>query len=358
MALDDDIAGGFSNYYNPAFGLMAIQQPEMFVQHLAAKGVPPPADFPEDFSHQDAHMLMARNDTANAWKNMSPSQRREAEAVNNGTWRPRPDMVEGQQAPQPPAASPSAPPPQGAAPPEGTTRYNFQPLNSEGQSVTLPNRVRPTTPGLGSQLLPSSLSSYLDPITGQEINAPDAATPEDAARQARPPVNAPPTAPEEPPPGRQGISPISGGPPPIKDSTPWSTVPSTPLPRPRPLNDGSSPLAPGDTASTAGGAPAPEGTTEEQQGGLSQTDPSAKNPSPNSPAPKKAKDDSIDSFGKALAGLSAMKTPQAVFPHPGNLPHPSNQISRSTLPTELLKELSSIGHPQQSLRLGQAIRGR
>src|SRR5260370_17357297 len=65
MALDDDFAGGPS-YYNPSFGLMAIQQPEMFVQHLARNNIQPPPDFEEGFTHMDAHAAMRGKDQSRA----------------------------------------------------------------------------------------------------------------------------------------------------------------------------------------------------------------------------------------------------------------------------------------------------
>jgi hypothetical protein len=111
-----------------------------------------------------------------------------------------------------------------------------------------------------------------------------------------------------------------------------------------------------DIPATVSGATVPAGSEAEHPGGFNKEDPNAKTESAKE---KKAdKGNSWDSFGKALAGISAMKTPVPVFPHPGNIPHPSNQLSRSTVPTELLKEMSAIGHPGQLLRLGAALKGR
>lgn len=371
MALDDDLAGGFSNYYNPAFGLMAIQQPEMFVQHLASRGVPPPADFPADFSHQDAHMLMASADRpqgmtraqGKGWDALNPQQREELDQY----WRDRgvdPRSFSNRRGPQPlpgqtprqmvPAPEPAQPP----AAPSGTTRYNFQPLNQPGQSVTLPNRDQPspqpspsgpipfadtTSDGSGGILSDKWFRNLFPTIPK---NSGDIST--DAVPNPDAPY-APPVKPQPPP------TPIPPGTTPAleRPTSDMTSVPSTPLPRARPPDE---PTPSSDSPSTAGGASVPAGDTSDKPGNLNVEDPNAK-AAATSEDKKKTKGDSQDSFGKALAGLSAMKPPAPVLPHPGPLPHPSNQISRSTLPTELLKEMSQIGHPSRSLTLGRALRG-
>lgn len=340
MALDDDFAGGYSNYYNPSFGLMAIQQPEMFVQHLASKGIQPPADFPSDFTFQDAHTKLAGGpampeqltspDQKRAWRNLSPAQQKNVADFWNSGDPAALDRAQPQaQAPQP------QPPPQNPTPQTpGSTRYNFQPLGGPASSVSFPNRDsgslgRNLMSYLNTDAIDNPTSTYFDPITQQEITAPKAATPEDAARQAQPPINAPKPAPE------------------------WTTTPTEPWGGRANVNPTPTPSP--DSPSTAGGSSVAAGGTEEKPGTLNTAEPAT--PALGEAADKKKKTDSQDSFGKALAGLSAIKPTPPVLPHPGPLPHQANQIARSTLPTELLKELSQIGKPGAHLRLGQALKG-
>lgn len=143
---------------------------------------------------------------------------------------------------------------------------------------------------------------------------------------------------------------------PSLSTTDMKPVPSTPLPTPRPPN-APEPTPPSDAPNTAGGAPISEGSSPTQPGRLNTEDPNAKAAADAADRKKAKSGDSQDSFGKALAGLSAMKPPTPVLPHPGPLPHQANQISRSTLPTELLKEVSQMGRHSHNLTLGKALRG-
>jgi hypothetical protein len=290
MDMDGSMAGGPSGYYNPAFGLMAIQQPEAFVQHLASKGIPPPEDFPDDFTHQDAHQALG-----SALKD--PSR-----------------MSQGE-------------------PTSFSDRFNA--ANGDAQSG-----------------LPGNTRAYFDPIQG-EVNATDQPVPsksqmlENSGKPDGPNMPLPklPTRVQAPLVTTPSPKPLGAA---LKDANtePWGG---------RPHVD-PEPLPPGDSPSTAGGSAVPAGGTSEKTGDLNQQEPTPKNQSDKTK--KTGKEDSGDAFGKALAGLSAMKPPTPIFPHPGNLPHPSNQISRSTMPTELLKELSHIGSPGNIVRLGALLKGR
>ncbi len=342
MALDDDFAGGPS-YYNPQFGLMAIQQPDMFVQHLASKGIAPPPDFEEGFTHMDAHAAMSKDQS---------------------------------RAPSLPSTAPGQP----ALPQQGSFEERF----SDAQQGA-PGSARPyTEPMTGVEIpdLPPRPTPTVDPTTGQPIPLPRSRPAPEPRAEERPLPDIPRAGEigrsllgvgkaalgvegEEPSrhpvvrffqgkgafPGTQREfqeqRAIGGGKTGAAAAeTPLS--PDVPTPRPRPTSAA-------DTPPTTGTGIA-AGDTSEPPGGLNKKDPNAKTESEKEK--KEDKGDAFDSFGKALAGISSMKTPTPVFPHPGNLPRPSNQISRSTLPTELMKELSQIGHPGQLVRLGAALKGR
>lgn len=286
MDLDSSMAGGPTGYYNPAFGVMAIQNPEMFVQHLASKGIQPPADFDEDFTHQDAHAILASN-----------------------------------------TASPGAS------------------LKDQSQLPTsFSDRFGAAFPGGGT---PDSAMAFApqgkDPAIPEADIEPWKAPPPPSAAAPPPPPNPEPTR-DVPAPKARPVGSALKGP---ENDEPWGG---------RPHVD-PEPLPPTDAPSTAGGAAVPAGTSQEQPGNLNQKEPSAKNPSVDQ-TKKSSREGSQDAFGKALAGISAMKAPPVIFPHPGNIPHPSNQISRGTLPTELLKELSNIARPENKIRLGMVLKGR
>lgn len=85
MALnpDDPLAGGPSGYYQPEFGMLAIQQPDAFAAHMARMGAPPPTDFPEGFKLEDAHNSLGKSlnptqmadASSNPFASMSPNSR-------------------------------------------------------------------------------------------------------------------------------------------------------------------------------------------------------------------------------------------------------------------------------------------
>jgi hypothetical protein len=66
----------------------------------------------------------------------------------------------------------------------------------------------------------------------------------------------------------------------------------------------------------------------------------------------------IDDLGKTLAGLHPMPLPKPPNVSSPGVYHPSNQISRSTLPTALLQQLGGITRGMSGpYRLGQALAG-
>lgn len=113
----------------------------------------------------------------------------------------------------------------------------------------------------------------------------------------------------------------------------------------------------------------PEYATPSQQGAaegvpLPRERPTPSPESPNSggavPAKSKTKSggDSIDDLGKALAGLKSMNTARPLEIGTPAAPHPSNAISRATLPSVLLQQLSGITKGTTGpYRLGQALGG-
>ena len=315
MAISDDdpMAGGPSGYYNPEFGIMAIQQPEMFVQHLARNGVNPPADFDPDFDHLDAHKALgaslkdqSRVPQSDGQTSGLPQQgsfdERFSDAFRGAPGMSFEDPYKGSlMAPRPPVKSPNDIPPLVTLPKD----WGVQPPPP-------PPAAPPPAPTTADVPLPRERPRF-----GKHL------TPVDEERAA------------------------------ADSGVPWGGRPHV---EPKAT-------AASDAPSTAGGAAVPAGSSQERPGNLNVEDPTAKAPAAASTAEKKEnkksdKSDSWDSFGKALAGIQAMKPPPPVFPHPGNLPHPSNQISRSQYPTELLKELSQIGKPAQQLRLGALLKGR
>jgi len=303
MALDDDFAGGPS-YYNPSFGLMAIQQPEMFVQHLARNNIQPPPDFEEGFTHMDAHAAMGGKDQSRA-----PGMGEAPGMPQQGSFDERfSDANRGPPgmpftAPSP-ASNASMPIPEPPPAPEA---------KSPGPKAVYDE---PGRPKFGQFLNPFGIGDKPHQgLLGETTMRPNVGFPSSI-------------------PGHKS-----------------SGAAAEPLKKP---DEKPTPAA--DIPATVSGATVPAGSTEEHPGGLNKEDPSKKTES--AKEKKEDKGDAFDSFGKALAGVSSMKTPVPVFPHPGNLPHPSNQISRSTLPTELMKELSQIGHPGQLVRLGAALKGR
>ena len=312
MALGDDDSGGYdpmaggpSGYYNPAFGMMAIQNPEMFVSHLASNGVQPPADFDENFDHIDAHKALGaslkdQDRMPQGLPGMPTEQQGSFDERFSDSFRGAPGSMRSfaPSGDMPIPASPS----DAAAPPK--------------KSDT------PVTDWLGQTSI------------GRALLGPD--------KGATPPP--PPPAPPKMPPKEEKRNAERG--------EPWGGRPHV---EPEPT-------AVADTPATSGGSTVPAGTAQERPGNLNTEDPAAKAQS--SATEKKEakgksdKDNSWDTFGKALAGLSAIKPPPPVFPHPGNVPHPSNQISRSAYPTELLKEMSQIGRPGTMVHLGALLKGR
>lgn len=337
MALDDDFAGGFSNYYNPSFGLMAIQQPDMFVQHLARNGVQPPPDFEEGFTHQDAHSLLRGKDQSRApGMGESPAvaggrpqqgsfDERFSDAQGGAPGTALPYTDSGLFAPRPPQKSPNDIP-----------------------SITPPSWDTPQTDFAGNPVKPppgKGRPSY-DDIPMGKVPTPEARSPGPKAVYDEPgPVSGRPKFGQFLNPIRPGVG--------FPSSIPGASEGAKAEPLKKP-DEKPTPAA--AIPATVSGATTPAGDTSEHPGGLDKEDPNAKTTSEKEKKGDKA--GAWDGFGKALAGISAMKPPQIQFPHPGNIPHPSNQISRSTLPTELMKELSSIGHPGQLLRLGAALKGR
>lgn len=313
---DDPMAGGPSGYYNPEFGLMAIQQPEMLVQHLARNGVQPPADFPDDWDHKDAHGVLGA-----ALKDQS--------RVPSGD-------------PQQPVQT---------LPQQGNFEERFSDAFRGAPGSAFANKDSPMPiPANPSEEAPGMNQTLSRPSWFPKVG---------------------PT--EQDPASRFGRW-LRGDGATSETPNPGTPAPGTPLPRPRPESASAEPwggrphvepepTATSDAPSTTGGAPVAAGTSQERPGNLNIEDPSAKAAS-STEEKKEAKakgdkDESWNSFGKALAGISAMKPPTPVFPHPGNIPHPSNQISRSQYPTELLKELSQIGHPAAgAVRLGALLKGR
>lgn len=294
MALDEDMAGGFSDYYNPSFGLMMAQQHQhpMFAQHMAQQGAPIPPDFPEDFDHKDAHKILSQGakdqsrapgmGAASGLPQQGSFEERFTDAFNrNPPGLPYEDPYKGSlTAPRPPVKSPNdipslVTPPAWDSPPKS---FTGKPM-STNQPPEPPKPLPPETTEIPS----------LGPGLGKFLKKPD----------------------EKP--------------------TPAADIPAT-----------------------TGGSTVPAPDTSEKTGGLNKEEPSAKTEG----AKEKKKDEAWDGFGKALAGISAMKPPAVQFPHPGSIPHPGTQLSRSTGPTELLKELSQMGHPGQLVRLGAALKGR
>lgn len=363
MALEDGdydsaMAGGPTGYYNPAFGLLAIQNPEQFVQHLAARGIQPPADFPDNFNHQDAHKALGSSlKDQSRYENPNSPLANFNERFGAAFQTQPPGDISGQSpgpVPLPedaPFSGTGAVPPRVPLPhtrPAGAPKLAPPDDHFAGpEPGSFEDRFAPTHWGRQDQGLPPSVMAYSDP----NKVIPDA----DERPWEGKPGSTPPPAPSKPPvtfksmpletkplgaalkdPGAGGDSSAPWGGKPFKDA---DALPDKPTPT-------------ADVPSTAGGSAPPAHGKETLTGGLD-----TKDPNPTKKETSK-KDDSIDSFGKALAGLSAMKPPTPIFPHPGNIPHPSNQISRSTVPTELLKELSSIGHPGNQIRLGALLKGR
>lgn len=292
--LDSTMAGGGTGYYNPSLGLMAIQQPDMFVQHLARNGIGPPADFPDDFDHEDAHRVLAQH-----IKDQSRA----------------PGMGE---TPQLPASQ----------------------LPQQG---SFDERFNDAFPGPGSQNVRSY--SAMEHVAPEDVGGPEGPIPTPRPRPAEAPPR--PTEPSvmgsiaQVPKLLPGLVAQTAKPKPTSEA-----LHAEPAPTPAP-----------EAASTTGGAAPPAGDTSKPPGGLNEKEPDAKT---SSTAEKKTSKpgDTIDSFGKALAGVAAMKPPPVNWPHAGPIPHPGSQIARSTTPTEILKELSAIGHPSGTLRLGAALKGR
>lgn len=356
MALDEDFAGGYSQYYSPETGMMLVDpnQHQMFAQMMAQKGAPVPPDFPDDFTHMDAHGIMQ-----NATKDQSRAPGVGTGLPQQGSFDERfSDAYRG-----PPGMPFTAPSRAGGfgQPPGATDTLNpkFPAPQGAGDEPSLASR--PLSPGPKAVYdVPGSMDTLEEararrgPSYGSRSANPD---------EQGPPQHGviPPSASERPRfgqfinPARPGAGFPSSvpGPRPIAADTAKAgeappLSPDVPSPRPRPTSAPESP--------TATGATTPEGDTSDKPGGLNKEDPSAKTVS--SQEKKGNKENAWDSFGKALAGVSAMKPPTPVFPHPGNIPHPGTQLSRSTVPSELLKELSSIGRPGTLLRLGAALKGR
>jgi hypothetical protein len=314
MALDDDFAGGSTGYYNPQFGLMAIQQPEMFVQHLARNGIKPPEDFPDDFTHEDAHQKLG---AALKDQNRAPGMGEAPGLPQQGSFDERfSDALKG-------------------AP--GTQTRSF--LDAEtGQNSEMPSTLQRFPPTQGLDMPPKPIEAPKAESPGPKGTY-DEPSRHPIIRFFRGQGSLPGSRAAEEEQRAFGGARRSGG----TSEKPLPTVATTPTPAPE------APAAAGGTAEPAGGQ-------EEKPGDLSTPDPSKKTAVASEK--KMPREDSIDSFGKALAGLTALKPPTPVFPHPGAIPHPGSQISRSTVPTEILKELSAIGHPGSLVRLGAALKGR
>lgn len=117
------------------------------------------------------------------------------------------------------------------------------------------------------------------------------------------------------------------------------------------------------------GGSVPPSSTPSQQGAaegipLPRDRPTPSPESPNSggarPSPNTSKSggNSLDDLGKALAGLHPMTGPEANRISTPQAYHPSNMISRSTLPTALLQQLGNITKGTTGpYRLGQALMG-
>ena len=306
MALDDNydqMAGGPSGMFNPAWAgvLLNPDKHDMFMQHMAANGVQPPADFDPDFDHHDARELLGAK-----LQGRAPGMGEASGIPQQGSFEERfSDAMRG--------------PPGSATPYVGTRTFNSE------TSMPLPEMPEmPQSPGPeavydapGDVKRPGRFPGWL--FTGGK--------PESTAN-----IDYSPN-----PPQRQR---------PFGGRDPDADLPKTATPT-------------ADSPSTTGGSARPAGTTREEPGDLSTPDPTAKAASSTEEKKEaKGKDNSWDTFGKALAGISAIKPPTPVFPHPGYIPHPSNQISRSQYPTELLKELSHIGLPANTVRLGALLKGR
>jgi len=329
LNFDDPMAGGTSGYYNPEFGLLAIQQPEMFAQHLASRGIQPPSDFPDDFDHRDAHMLLAQN------------TKDQSRAPGMGETN-QPDPVTGQQ------------PPASALPQQG----NFEERFSDA-FMGPPGSLRSYTDTSGRPIMPGANM----PVPGPSDMAPKPTSPGPKAAYDAPEGDSRPSwfprvgATENDPASRFGRWLRGEG---TTDPGAPSKATEIPPEKPRREEKRVEPTPSSDSPATAGGSATPAGGTQEQPGDLNKQDPSAKAAASTEEKKEARKGNSDDAFGKALAGVAAMKPAPPVFPHPATPPHPSNQISRSTLPTELVKELSQIGRPGAAniLRLGAALKGR
>lgn len=113
----------------------------------------------------------------------------------------------------------------------------------------------------------------------------------------------------------------------------------------------------------AGGeTPSQQGAAEDVPLPRERPTPSPESPNSGGAVPAKSKTksggDSIDDLGKALSGLRSMNTAKPLEIGTPAAPHPSNSISRATLPSVLLQQLSGITKGTTGpYRLGQALGG-
>jgi hypothetical protein len=280
LSQDDDdngvnLAAGPSGYYNPAMGLMMVQQPEAVAAHLASRGIEPPTeDYPEGFKVNDAHKSLGQHLAGEVpstdWHEVGPARA-------FGNWlRGGGEAAGGVPMPQP------------------------RPLSAPPDPDRIDSAFRVT--GYNTKLVPPEEDTDLPPGgIGVDVPMPPS-RPSNAPASVK--VSDLPTAG-----GEAGETLPARG-----EVTDGMNGGEVPMPRPRPPE-------------------APQKAKEQKGGGL-------------------------DDFGKALAGLAAMKTPPPQIIHSPAAPHPSTQLTRSNLPQVLLAQMQRSGSPGSILRLGEALRGR
>jgi hypothetical protein len=304
--------------YNPEYGLMAVQNPRAFVQQLAKLGHEPPGDFPEDFKLEDAHKTLGTH----LAMNMTPQEMSDSDFSGRFSGLPFAATPEqGPDAPREPLRP--TPAPSWDTAPRPMTLPNVTPPPITLPNVTMPPmavpRVTLPLPSGGDPDIPGAAPEETDPyggVTKRKVGQ-GALKTDVGGFEAQ-----------------KGLRVAAPRAPAVEDTPP----PATPT-----------------SISTSESVP----DTSKKPGGLNVLDPTPMSPTPQKLETKKAEASDVpDNFGKALAGLTAIKPAPVQLVHGTPIPHAPNQIARSNLPQALLQQLVQASHPAQKHTFGELLRGR